>query len=66
MWLSLISLLTCWSGLPQRTYALEETDIASGMALLFQEVLSVFSLGLEPMMATGKFFMRSSFSYCPS
>lgn len=55
MWLTLISLLTCWSGLPQRTYALEETDIASGMALLFQEVLSVFSLGLEPMMATGKF-----------
>lgn len=51
----------------QRTHALEETDMAFGMALLFQEVLSVFSfLGLEPMVATGKSLPESSFSYCPS
>lgn len=55
------------SASPQRAHGLEETDLASGMALLFQEVLSVFSfLGLEPMVATGSSLLESSFSYCPS
>lgn len=38
---------------PQRSHALEEADMASGMALFFQEVLSVsFFLDLEPMVAS--------------
>lgn len=47
-------------------HAPEETDMTSGTAFLFQEVLSVSFLGLEPMEATGNSLLEASFSCFPS